>query len=139
MKSLWVIFKKEVIDAIRDRRAIMVAMLPAVLGPAAMMFMLQTAAETKGEQDVTLPVRGAEHAPDLIDHLEEQGLTIEELEGDPKTLIQSKQIRVAMAIPENFAERFGESKTAEVELFADKSLETSDDAARTVQRHVMSY
>ncbi|MEO1087414.1 MAG: hypothetical protein AAFY88_24515, partial [Acidobacteriota bacterium] len=79
MRSLWVIFKKEVIDAIRDRRAIMVAMLPALIGPMVMMFMLQTAADTKGDaaEGVTLQVRGQEYAPDLIAHLERESVTVE--------------------------------------------------------------
>lgn len=140
MKGLWIIFKKEVIDAIRDRRAIMVAMVPAILGPAVMMFMLQSAADTKGgESEIRLQVRGQEHAPDLIAHLEANGVAIEALEGDPKPLIQGKEIRVAMAIPDDFAERFSASKTASVELFADYSLETSEKAARRVLRHVQAY
>ena len=140
MRGLWVVFKKELKDAIRDRRAIMVAMLPAILGPAAMMFMLQSVADTRSEaSDVHLQVRGQQYAPDLIAHLEREGVKIEELTGDPRTEIRAKNLHVAMAIPEDFAERFAASKPATVELFADYSLERSDVAADRVRDLIREY
>ena len=140
MSGLWTVFKKELVDALRDRRAVMVAMLPAIFGPFAMMFLLSTAADTRSEAAApTLHVEGAEHAPDLIAFLARQGVVIETLEGDPKTLIQGKTITCAMVIPEDFAERFRGSQPASVELFADHSLDKSDNAADRVRDLVRGY
>lgn len=140
MRGLWVVFKKEFKDAIRDRRAVLVAMLPAIFGPVAMLFILSTAADTRSEaSEVVLQVRGQENAPDLIAYLEGEGIEIEPLDGDPKTLIQNKTIRVAMAIPDDFAERFRDSQTATIELFADYSLEHSDVAADRVRDALGDY
>ena len=44
MRRLKVVLKKELKDSIRDRRALWVAMLPAVFGPMLMMLMLSSAA-----------------------------------------------------------------------------------------------
>lgn len=140
MRGLWVIFKKEFKDALRDRRAVLVAMLPAIFGPMAMMFILSTAADTRSEADsVKLQISGEENAPDLSAYLEDQGITLEPLAGDPKTLIQDKAITVAMVIPDDFAERFRASQTATVELFADYSLERSDVAADRVRDVLRAY
>lgn len=140
MTGLWVVFKKELKDAVRDRRALMIAMLPALLGPVAMMFILSTAADTRSEvEDVVLQVRGAENAPDLIAYLEREGVVIEPLTGDPKAEIQGKNIRVALAVPANLTEAFEASEPATVELFADYSLEKSEVAADRIRDLLSAY
>ena len=140
MSGLWVVFKKEAIDALRDRRALMVAMLPALLGPLAMITMLSTAAETHSDaEEVTLGVIGQEHAPDLIEYLQKNDVVIEEFSGDPKTEIQGRNIEVVLSIPEDYGESFEGFERANVELFADYSLEKSDIAGDQVRDLIRTY
>lgn len=140
MSGLWIVFKKEYIDAIRDRRALMVAMLPALLGPVLMITMLSTAADTHSDaEDVTLGVIGQEFAPDLIEYLLDNDIVIEDFEGDPKTEIQARNIGVVLSIPEDYGESFQTFKPATVELFADYSLEKSDIAGDQVRDLINHY
>ena len=140
MSGLGVVLRKEIKDSLRDRRALMTAMLPAIFGPVLMLFLLSSVAETRREaEDLTLPVIGRQHAPDLVAYLEESDILIEDFLGDPKTEIQAKNVDVILEIPENFAERFSAFKAASVRLFADNSLEKSDLASRRVADLIAAY
>lgn len=140
MSGLWVMFKKETRDSLRDRRALLVAMMPALLGPLLMLLILSTAADTKSErEDVTLGVIGRDHAPDLIIYLQDNGVVIENFQGDPKTEIQDRNIGVVLSIPKDYRENFADFETAKVELYADYSLEKSEIAGDQVRTLINSY
>lgn len=140
MSGLWVIFKKEFRDALRDHRAVAAALLPAIIGPVLMMIILSSAAETRKEaEDVTLGVIGREHAPDLIAYLQENDVVVEEFTGDPKAEIQARNIGVVLSIGEDYGETFQAFETTTVELFADFSLEKSDVAADEVRDLISRY
>jgi sodium transport system permease protein len=134
------VFRKEFKDSLRDRRALLTAMLPAIFGPVLMMLLLSSVAETRSQaEDLVLPVIGAENAPDLIAYLGERGIEIEAFEGDPKTEIQAKNIDLVLSIPEDFGERFDEFLTAQVEIYTDGSLERSQRAAIRVSDVITTY
>lgn len=140
MNRFKAVLKKELVDSIRDRRALMVAMLPAILGPVFMILMLSSAAETRRQtEDLPLGVIGRDHAPDLMTYLEDNGIALEDFEGDPKTEIQGKNINVILSVPADYAEKFADFEPVTVELFADESLEKSDNALRRVNRLINAY
>lgn len=142
MNGMGIIFLKELKDALRDRRALMVAMLPAVFGPLAMMLLLSTAAKTRTEartETLTLSVIGQQNAPDLINYLTRHDIEIEDFEGDPKTEIQARNSKVVLSISKSFGEDFRAFRPATVELIADDSLEKSDQAADRVRRLLHQY
>lgn len=140
MSGLAAIFKKEIKDSLRDRRALMTAMIPAILGPLLMMFLLSSVAKTRTEtDDLSLYVIGAQNAPDLIAFLEENDLTIEEFEGDPKTEIQAKNVDVVAEIPADFGEKFASFQAAPVQLLGDGSLDKSKRAVDRVAALIGQY
>ena len=67
------IASKEILDGFRDRRALFSALLFPLFGPAIIAVMIGTMASSseQTEETRTLPVKGAEHAPNLIKHLEQ--------------------------------------------------------------------
>ena len=137
-----VIFGKELRDALRDRRAVMVAMLPALLGPLALMLMLSTVAKTRAESrtsTIEIGVIGAEHAPDLVDHLQRNDIEVVPFTGDPKTEIQARNARAVLEIPDGYAESFTRFEPAQVILYADYSLDKSDDAGDRVRDLIGDY
>ena len=140
MNRFKAVLKKELVDSIRDRRALMVAMLPAILGPVFMMLMLSSAAETRRQaEDLALGVMGRQNAPDLMAYLENNGIALEDFEGDPKTEIQGKNINVILSVPEDYSEKFADFEPITVEIFADESLDKSDNALRRVSRLIERY
>jgi sodium transport system permease protein len=71
------VFRKEVRENIRDRRALFNSLL---LGPllfpllfVGMMWFLESAEKERAEKTLELPVIGAQYAPSLIRFLEQQG------------------------------------------------------------------
>ena len=120
------IYKKELRDSLRDRRAIMISLLPALFAPilmAAMFhFMVQTRVSTN---EITVPIIGKENAPDLIQYLEKREVKFEDYEGNPKEDIQNKNIKIVVEIPDDFEENFANSKPAIIYIHSDGSLDKS--------------
>jgi sodium transport system permease protein len=140
MSGLVTVFKKEMKDSLRDRRALLTAMLPAIFGPLMIMTLLSSAAETlKEADDLTLQVIGRENAPDLIAYILENDILIEDFEGDPKTEIQAKNVDVILEIPEDYREKFSTFQTASIFLFADESLEKSERASDRIASLLRRY
>jgi len=140
MNGMMVVFKKELKDSLRDRRALLTAMMPAIFGPVMMMALLSSAAETRKEtDDLTLQVTGKENAPDLIAYLLENDILIEDFDGDAKTEIQAKNVDVILEIPADYGENFSSFRPAQVLLFADDSLEKSERASDRVAALIRSY
>ena len=126
MSLFTAVFKKELRDSIRDRRAIMISLLPALIAPILMAtmfhFMVQTRVSTN---DMTVPIIGKENAPDLIQYLEKRDITFEDYQGNPKQDIQNKDIKIVMEIPADFEENFASSKPAIIYIHSDGSLDKS--------------
>src|SRR5689334_2152179 len=74
-----IIFAKEVIDALRDRRTLLLTLFGSVLsGPLVLMLLFKLiSTEIDRADQVTLPVIGAQHAPALIAFLERERVRIE--------------------------------------------------------------
>lgn len=72
-KRLMTVFKKEIRDHLRDRRALMLALIYPLLGPLLVAGGLVLAGKTLqanyGERVVTVPAYGLEHVPSLAQHL----------------------------------------------------------------------
>lgn len=140
MNRFLTVLRKEIKDSLRDRRAWLAAMLPAILGPALMIFLLGSVAQTRSDaDDLTLSVIGKDNAPDLIAYLEENDIVIEVFEGDPKTEIQAKNQTVILAIPEDYGEKFSSFEPADVQLFADTSLDKSQISSHRIQNLIAAY
>ena len=140
MNLIKAILKKEFRDSLRDRRAIMVAILPALLAPLLMAFMFHTIAKTKVSTDeLTIQVIGKENAPDLISYLEQRELKFEDYQGDPKKDIQDETVKLILEIPDNYSEKFDDFKTATVYIHADRSMTKSRSAVDRLDRHISNY
>jgi sodium transport system permease protein len=70
MTGAWIVFLKESLDNLRDRRAVLSSLLMGpILGPAIFAIMMTAVVKISTgelEKPLQLPVIGAEHAPNLI-------------------------------------------------------------------------
>ena len=134
------VFKKELRDSLRDRRAIMISLLPALFAPILMAtmfhFMVQTRVSTN---EITVPIIGMENAPDLIQYLEQNEVTFTAYEGDPKADIQNKNVKIVMEIPDDFEENFAQSKPANIYIHSDGSLDKSRADDRRISGLINQY
>lgn len=134
--SIWlVVLRKELVDAMRDRRALMTLLIFPFLGPAMIYFMLNSMLDISADiQDVVLPVVGVDYAPDLIDYLEQNGIEIKSLDiasseltleqsvfDEVKVSIEERVYDFVLIIPSDFEQKLSESRPANLEFHIESS------------------
>ena len=143
MKGLLTVFKKEVRENIRDRKAVFNSVL---LGPLlfpvlfiGLAYFATSKQIERAEEVLEIPVVGAEHAPNLINFLEQQGVIIQDAPDDPEGMVKSQEVPVVIRIPEKFGEEWAAGKPAIVEVIADPSPRESETPMRRVSGMLYSY
>ena len=125
MKDVLIVWRKELLDAFRDWRMVIVAFgvmplaVPLVLAGVSSFGMHKQT--VKLEAALELPVIGAERAPNLMGWLRGQNVTILAAPADPDTAVRSQRYEVVLRIDERFADDWRASKPAQVELIYDSS------------------
>ena len=121
---IWVVFAKEVIDNMRDRRSVSMAMIYPFIGPVLMGALIAFVGDTitaLPESNFTLPIQGASRAPALVAYLEEHNVVVVAAPDDPQTAVQIGHIDTALIITENYTDSFGAERQATVNLVVDGS------------------
>lgn len=140
MHTIATVFAKEFRDGRRDKRAVMSAFLFPVLAPILVYAMMSFLIEMRNDTvETVIPVMGAENAPSLIHWLEEKDVKIEPFEGDPREAVRNKTEELVVVIPENFEERFSQTKTAVVEIVNDGSRADTAPLFRRIRNLVYDY
>ena len=126
IRQTLVVFRKEVRDGSRDRRAVLTLLFSALFTPALLGFMLNRIADRQRELDeVRIPVVGVEHAPALVDWLRQQaGVDIVPGPVDAEQAVRTGEDVVVVISPE-FAQKFRGSSPALVKIVSDSSRTTS--------------
>jgi sodium transport system permease protein len=125
VKDVLIVWRKELLDAFRDWRMVIVAFgvmplaVPLVLAGVSSFGMHKQT--VKLEAALELPVIGAERAPNLMGWLRGQNVTILAAPADPDTAVRSQRYEVVLRIDERFADDWRASKPAQVELIYDSS------------------
>jgi len=125
LKALWTILHKELLDAFRDRRMVLVAFLvmplaiPAVLSVTSAFGMKKQAAQLQAT--LALPVIGADRAPNLMQWLASQNLRIVAAPADPDTAVRTQRYDVILSVDAEFGEDWRAGRPARLELIFDSS------------------
>lgn len=130
-----VIWKKELIDNLRDRRSLRAVLMNLLLTPVMVSMLLVVASRVstgETERSVSLPVIGGERAPGLIEYLGRSNLTLKGPVEAPEEAIRALTHAIILEIPEGYSEDFQNGKPAPVRLYYDDS----QGAARTDVRRV---
>jgi sodium transport system permease protein len=137
-----IVLRKEVVDNLRDRRALLGAVLYPLLGPVLMIVLLTVVGRTfseQGEKPLELPVVGAEHAPDLIAFLRRNEVTIQPAPADPQTAVKNGEQNVVLVIPPGYSADLAAGRPATVQLVVDDSRQTAAVAIRRTSRLLEAY
>ena len=146
MRTLLTVFRKEVLDNVRDRRTLASALIMGPLfGPMLFAFMINLSIERSlenAERVIELPVIGQQHAPNLVRYL--QSRNIDPIDGPADRdaafdAVGTGVHDVVLVIPEEFGEQFAESVPARVEVIADRSNTQADREARRVRSALYAY
>ena len=141
MTQLLVVFRKEVKDAFRDRRAIMTIVLSATISPLLLGFMMNRIADRQRQlDDIVIPIVGMEHAPAFIDWLRQQaGVTLVNGPSDPENAVRDRNEDVILVIPDDFQEKFRKSSPAPIKIVSDGSRQTARPKVTRVRSLVQRY
>jgi len=125
MSAWWTVMRKELLDAFRDRRMVMLAF---VLMPVAVPLLIaglgsigaKRQAESL-EKTLELPVIGVEHAPNLVAWLGTNDVRVLPPPADPDAAVRAQEHAVILRIDAGYAEDWRAGRPASVELIYDSS------------------
>jgi len=128
IRAIRTVMLKELRESLRDRRTLVNSLLIGpVLAPLFFILVLKLAlARSVANQDELVPVTvaNAAAAPNLVQHLRENGLDVSLREGtdaDIRAWITERNDLVVLRVPEQFGERFTAGRPAAVQLYSDGS------------------
>lgn len=146
MKTLGIVFRKEVKDNFRDRRTLLSALLMGPLfGPILFAFVINLSLEQSlgdDEEPLELPVIGAELAPNLVRFL--KGQNVDVVPGpasreDAVEAVKAGRHDVVVVIPEAFPEQFENAVPARIEVISDQANRTAEREARRATRALAAW
>ncbi len=143
MATVW---RKEVRESLRDRRTLVSALLfgplfgPLILA-ASLQFLVQRTAE-EADQRLSLAIRHAERAPQLVAWLEARNVDVRRVTLDEAATRQAVLTRawpLVLSIPEDFAARLEGARPAPLLLYSDASASRTDRDGARVRSLIAQY
>jgi sodium transport system permease protein len=135
MKQIWIVFAKEFIDNLRDRRSLSSSLITPLITPLLLIGLIivmgQTLFKDPQEQPLMLAVDGAERAPNLMAFLKQNNVTVKPAPKDPQAAVREGEEDAVLIIPENYALVVEKGEPAPLKLIMDASRQS---ALRTNQR-----
>jgi sodium transport system permease protein len=138
-----VIWFKELLDNLRDRRTLYAMIIaPMLLTPLLVVLPQRLLAEQRKAQEnavVKVAVAGAEHAPALIESLRASS-KVEVIEAsNPEEAIRARRATIGLIIPAGFEAALTEGKSPQVAILSDQSKFTQSLQASRVEILVRAY
>lgn len=135
-----IVLRKELLDGVRDRRALFSALLYPLLGPLLSGLLFGFMADKQRDAaDVPVPIVGRDHAPELAEWLEARGVELVEGPEDPRVAVREGEVPFVLSIPEDFADSFARGSPAKLELIIDSSRNDSRPSVAHVQKMLGHY
>jgi sodium transport system permease protein len=122
---IWNIWRKELTDGLRDRKALTQALLiPLIVGIFYAVFnpWISAIITERARQPVTIPSQGIENADRrFLDVLKQQDITLQPYEGDLQDAIRRGVEGVGLIIPADFDERIRQEQPAGLTLYTNRT------------------
>jgi len=146
MGAVWTVFRKEVLENLRDRRVILSAFFFGVL-LAPMIFGLTTTMVSKravANQDkpLNLPIAGASNAPNLVQFLRENGAKVEDVEltsDEAIAAVRSGRQDMVLLIGEDYGKALQAGESAPLSLVVDTSNSNTSPSADRARQLLSAY
>ncbi|MFO1253262.1 MAG: ABC transporter permease subunit [Inhella sp.] len=142
MNHVAIVFLKELVDALRDRRTLLRLAVPALLmGPLMLMMLSGLIAqfETRAEQR-EIVVQGMQHAPTLRNYLERQNYTVKDAPADYEARLRnSKLADPVLVVPADFEDKLARGDGPELELVTDSANQRASAGSGVISRLVEGF
>ncbi len=137
-----IIFRKELTDALRDRRSVASAVLYAMMGPLLLIPMLgfESRSLDRGSANMlSIAAQGVEQAPGLVDYLRQRNIEVHPAPADPASAVRDLAVDLVLVIPPGYADDFIAGRPATVRIVTDRSRTTAGGHIRRVEAAVENY
>ncbi|HTD02853.1 ABC transporter permease [Undibacterium sp.] len=122
MKAILAIFRKEMIDAMRDRRTLLVVLLSSLLGVPLLLLIVSEVLSQVESQEVkrTVIAVNMKSAPSLENYILRQGFQIRPAPADYEKKLHSKElIQPVLLVPQDFEDKLSHGEKATLEVVFD--------------------
>lgn len=141
-RAAWVVWLKELVDTLRDRRTLLVVLLSSVaLGPVMLGLMSRLVADLEedlGRRDVH--VIGLAQAPTLANYLARQGLVLHEAPPDAAQALADGQLaHPLLQVPPDFEPALAQGLAPRLLVLTHSGQRRVDTAAAGLQRHLQGF
>jgi len=119
VKTAWIVFRKELLDALRDRRTLLLVLLSSVAVGPLVLVLLSTVVSQMEEraQSREIVALGMEHAPTLRNYVERQTFTIRPAPADHEAALRAQRLPdPVLVIAPGFEEALARGEPPEVEV-----------------------
>jgi sodium transport system permease protein len=140
--NAWIVFRKELTDALRDRRTLLVVLLSSVaIGPIVLIALsaLVAGIEQRAEERTVL-VAGIEHAPTLRNFFERQTYRIDAAPADYEARLVSQQLGdPVLVLPQDFEAALARGEAPLVEIVSSSSNQRASQSTNRLVRLLRGF
>lgn len=140
--NAWIVFRKELTDALRDRRTLLVVLLSSVaIGPIVLIALsaLVAGIEQRAEER-TVVVAGIEHAPTLRNFFERQTYRIDAAPADYEARLVSQQLGdPVLVLPQDFEAALARGEAPLVEIVSSSSNQRASQSTNRLVRLLRGF
>src|SRR5262245_55044145 len=109
IERIGIIFRKEMVDHLRDRRTIATSLFYPLLGPLMIVLLFSVIGRTisdRTEKPLELPVAGTEYAPALVEFLRQRNVVVQPAPSMPEAAVSAGDTDVVLVIPPGYGDSF---------------------------------
>ncbi|MGB0894125.1 MAG: ABC transporter permease [Parashewanella sp.] len=132
MNLINILVKKELIDAIRDKRSVMAGLYYALGSPLVMCgLFIVLIGQLTSPSDLKIEIKNANGAPDLVRYLDNSGISHSDDKQDRKA--------ITLIISDDYAKNMAKGQPAKVTMITDRSNEKLRDSLRRLSSKLQVY
>jgi len=143
LQRTYIVFKKEALDNLRDRRSLLSALLSTIIGPGLLLLMIiivgKSLLRDQTENKLKLNVIGAENAPTLMMFLKQNNVEVVPGPADPEEAVRNGDVNIVLVIPKTYGEDFEQGHPAAVQVIMDSSRQSAISDIQRVSRLLDNY
>jgi sodium transport system permease protein len=140
-RPLFTVYRKELRDALRDRRtALMIFLASIVTGPLMLVLMAQfISSQQEKATNLKVLMAGQENAPELVNFFQRHEVEIEAAPKDYEARIRQGLTEAVIVVPEDFGEKLAAGEQARVDLVFDDSRTDAGPAIQQAERLLRAF
>lgn len=143
MKKIFIVWKKEILDTLRDRRTLLAMVVgPIIIIPLIMIVpakLMEEEFKKQEEKKIIVSIKGQDNLPGLAGFLKATGKIKLKSSKDINKDLREEKIHIGLIIPEEDSEKIDKHKPVDIEMRADLSKGFSPTAVAKVALFLEAY